>query len=228
VSKKSSVQYKGVLAVQIELPHLRAERVAPFRIVPRSHLLEVAQHVERERQRKLVPLMQHFGIDRRDPERWRKLALAMATLHVPGFQTKRRAGRPPTESIALLSALYRSFIRELARQRLKRPSITISDADVCGKLRASPAFQKEFPSLKVGSTKRLQNLIVKAKELRRAYLAYVFSPDRKTDMERAGSGAAPAPLPPPWHQLESAFYRKYAKPLASRSLKASRERDSTK
>ena len=42
---------------------------------------------------KLKLLCDHFKIRRNDPDKWRKLALALAQNHVPGFQEKKSRGR---------------------------------------------------------------------------------------------------------------------------------------
>jgi hypothetical protein len=204
---KKPKTYKGPLAAQIELPRPYTDDPKLPRITRQRE--EVAR-LEIARRHKLLPLLEHFGIARDDSERWYKLALALAIEHIPGFQAKRSPGRRKIETTWMLSSLYRTFIREMANQRRRRQSVEISDADVCRCLLRDENFRRDFPQMI--TTKRLQNLVAKARTLRRDYVSYLLDfHGRRLVADRILAGGGPVPSPPAWMPEESAFYKKYWK-----------------
>ena len=102
-----------------------------------------------------------------DPSLWHKLAQALAVAHVPGFSFVRETGAPVVESVVLLSQLYRYFIREKAKRMNKFLSRRPSNVDICRAVLKDLHFKQCFPELKDASSKRLQNLIAKARTLRK-------------------------------------------------------------
>ena len=133
-----------------------------------------AATIKRAVAEKLPALFAHFGIREDDPDRWQQLALALAHKHVRGFQVVHSRGAPVKESVELLCRLYRYFIRTKAKWNQRVRSRKVTAADVCGALYNDKDFKRAFPELKAVSAKRLQNLVVKAKKLRRAKVADVL------------------------------------------------------
>jgi hypothetical protein len=65
-----------------------------------------------EYDQKLLLLLDHFKIPRTDPDCWRKLALCLAVVHVPGFQVaiRRKSGRPRKMTRQEEQSLYQRYL----------------------------------------------------------------------------------------------------------------------
>jgi hypothetical protein len=173
---KPTGEYRGELRRPINLPNpnKRQRRVNPrtvFVLTPESEARE-AVTIERAVAEKLPALFAHFSIQEDDPDRWQQLALALAHKHVKGFQVVHSTGAPVVKSVELLCRLYRYFIRTKADRRQRKRSQTVTDAEICKTLSNDEDFKRAFPELKSPSPKRLQNLVVEAKERRRGYLEW--------------------------------------------------------
>jgi hypothetical protein len=124
-------------------------------------------------------LFDHFGIAEGDPDRWAKLAHALAITHVPGFRIVRDAGRPTQLTWDVRQRFYQAFVREKSKQtaRLRatersrgqsaRRRSEAKDSAVCSALVASAEFKKALPELAGRNTKALQNLIADVRQERR-------------------------------------------------------------
>jgi hypothetical protein len=147
-----------------------------FVLTPQIQAREAAK-IERAVAEKLPALFAHFSIQEDDPDRWQQLALALAHKHVKGFQVVHSTGAQVVESVELLCRLYRYFIRTKAdrkqRNRKQRNrSRKVTDAEICKVSSNDEDFKRAFPELKSPSQKRLQNLVVEAKKLRRERIAW--------------------------------------------------------
>ena len=117
--------------------------------------------------------------------------------------------------VVLLCRLYRYFIRTKATRNQRVRSRKATDADVCKALSKDEDFKRSFPELKSASPKRLQNLVTKAKKLRRARVADVLqraADKRRRGPEESEDGAVGFGYQPPWiSDRPSAFFLKYGK-----------------
>lgn len=208
--------YRGELRQSIILPDPHKWQ---RRFSPRTPLLltgemkaREAAIIERAIAEKLPPLFAHFDIRANDPDRWRQLALALARKHVPGFQAVRGMGAPVKESVDLLCRLYRYFIRAKANWNRHHLSRRATDADVCRALFKDNDFKRAIPELKSSSPKRLQNLVTKAKKLRRARIMDVlerFAYKRRLGPDGLNEGFFYGD-PAPWIPVRpSSFFLKY-------------------
>jgi hypothetical protein len=175
---KRTGEYRGELRQPINLPDPnRGERRFNPRtvfVLTRETQAREAVTIERAVAEKLPSLFAHFSIQEDDPDRWQQLALALAHKHVRGFQVVHSTGAPVVESVELLRGLYRYFIRTKADFRQRIRSRTVTDAEICKALSNDKDFKRAFPELKSPSQKRLQNLVVNAKKLRRARIVYIL------------------------------------------------------
>ena len=65
----------------------------------------------------MLRLMRHFKIDPADPDAYRRLAIALAMRHVPGFGPPRKPGRPRERTDdALIVSLF-TMLREGVSER---------------------------------------------------------------------------------------------------------------
>jgi hypothetical protein len=177
--RRKTGDYRGELRQLIILPdpHMWQRRFnprGPFLLTGEMKAREAAI-IERAIAVKLPPLFAHFGIRADDPNRWQRLALALARKHVPGFQAARGTGAPVKESVELLCRLYRYFIRAKANRNRRHLSRKATDADVCRVLFKDNDFKHAIPELESSSPKRLQNLVAKAKKLRRARVTDILN-----------------------------------------------------
>ena len=173
--RRETGDYRGELRRPINLPDphkfwRRLDPRGPFLLTSQTKARE-ATIIKTAEAEKLPALFAHFGIRENDPDRWQQLALGLAQKHVRGFQVVRRTGAPVKESVVLLCRLYRYFIRMKATRNQRVRSRKATDADVCKALSKDEDFKRSFPELKSASQKRLQNLVTKAKKLRRARVA---------------------------------------------------------
>ncbi len=217
--RRGAGDYRGELRRPINLPdpHKRQRRFNPrgvFLLTGETRAREAAE-IERALAGKLPALFAHFGIPKDDPDRWEHLALALAHKHVRGFQVVHGTGAPVKESVELLCRLYRCFIRTKADRNQHIRSRTVTDADVCRALSKEEDFKRAFPELKSVSAKRLQNIVTRAKKLRRERVQYVLQRaayKRRLGPEESEDDALMFGDRPPWiSDSPSAFFLKYGK-----------------
>lgn len=172
------------------------------------------REIELTIQRRLPLLFEHFGITENDPDYWQHLALALARNHVPGFQAVQKGGAPNKESIYLLCRLYRHFNRTKAG-RIRRVSSRMPTAtDICLSLTRCEEFKRAFPELETVSAKRLQNLVSKARGLRRERVAAAlryYARKRSLGSDWPGDFAFAYYLPDWIYEAPSSLFLKYNK-----------------
>jgi hypothetical protein len=214
--KRKTSGYQGELCQPIRLadPHRWKRRFnprGPFMVNSETKFRE-NHEIELATQKRLPLLLDHFGIDKNDPDHWEMLALALARSHVPGFQTVRKGGAPNKNSVYLLCRLYRYFNRTKA-DRIQRISSRIpSDTDICLDLTKSDEFKRAFPELEKVVPKTLHNMVGKARKLRRKRVAAAllyYSRKRSLGSDWPGDFALAGDLPDWIYEGPSSFFLKY-------------------
>ena len=160
--------YNGVLAQQILLPDpYRSQRfIRPYGPFVCTHNIKIKERrlTVDQRNAKLPTLFSCFGIDFNDPNCWQQLAMALAEKHVPGFRARRTQGAPRIESVDLYCKLYR-YANKVRASRNRLKSL---DSELCVFLTKKDSnFRFKFPELGKVSAKRLQNILIEARKLRR-------------------------------------------------------------
>ena len=216
---KRTGEYRGELRKPINLPdsykgQRRFDPRTVFLLTRKTQAREPVT-IERAVAEKLPALFAHFSIQEDDPDRWQQLALALAHKHVRGFQVVHGTGAPVKESVELLCRLYRYFIRTKATQNQRVRSRKVTDADVCRVLSKDEDFERAFPELQSVSAKRLQNLVTRAKKLRRDRVEHVWRRavyKRRLGPEESEDDALMFGDLPPWiSDGPSALFLKYNK-----------------
>jgi len=166
---------KGSLTEKIRVPdpHKYQRRIykGPYLFTDSAKKRERAL-VEEAQIAKVPELLAYFKIPDNHPHKWFLLAMALAEKHVTGFQYMRNRGAPIKEDIGLISRYYRYFNHvKSARQKNKTRKIT--DQEICEFLTKDKKFKSEFEELSSVTARRLQNLIKKARDMRRARIVYM-------------------------------------------------------
>jgi hypothetical protein len=99
---------------------------------------------------KTVLLLEHFGIDPNDENSWKKLAVALAERHVPGFMPPPRRGRPKQHDDIKLALLV-ELLGERDGLKIKAATDEIADfrifSGTAGQLRER--YKKRSPQVRV-------------------------------------------------------------------------------
>ena len=82
----------------------------------------LANWLQNERSRKMLRLLKHYGLDRRDPLAFHRLALYLAITYVPGFRIAGLRGRP---KLALRFNVHNSGPRSRGSQALDNNSASL-------------------------------------------------------------------------------------------------------
>lgn len=77
---------------------------------------------------KMYLLLEHYRIERREPECWFVLALALAKDHVPGFQEELPAGRPSEWDSTKLTLLLLAVDQKMEERATAGLPCTLADA----------------------------------------------------------------------------------------------------
>lgn len=166
---------KGALIEKIRIPdphkHQRRIYKGPFLFTDSAKKREQSLVAEAQKA-KLPELFAYFKIPNDHPQKWEILAMALAEKHVTGFQIMHNRGAPVKEDIGLISRYYRYFNR-IKSEKQKQKTRKISDQEICGFLTKDKNFKTDFPELQSVTARRLQNLIKKARDTRRARIAYM-------------------------------------------------------
>lgn len=102
---------------------------------------------------KMLLLLDHYGIERSEPERWFVLALRLAMDHVPGFQAEVPRGRPHEWSSTKLALLRLAIDQKLhERKPAGRPRTVHNAASIVA---ADSRFARVFD--RCPSAKTLEN-----------------------------------------------------------------------
>lgn len=129
----------------------------------------------------------------------------------------RNRGAPVKETTHLISRYYRYFNAVKTDKKVSK-SRKITDQEVCGFLSKDKNFKKEFPDLSSITPRRLQNLMVKARKMRRERILYFCgwyrikktNEDVADDDENYVSSGMIMGDPPPWSSVyPSKMFEKY-------------------
>jgi hypothetical protein len=107
-----------------EFPDLPVPNAAKTGLIDGSDLLfEMSWRPEYDERFGL--LCDHFSIRRDDPDRWRKLALALAKTHVPGFQERGPRGAPKKMPSTQEFLLWERFLALARKHKSERAAAEI-------------------------------------------------------------------------------------------------------
>jgi hypothetical protein len=147
---------------------------------------------------KLPNLFAYFQIDPASPNAFMSLALSLAAKHVPGFRYRTRQGAPRSIGLQTYCRLYRYVIAKIALAAQRRREGRPSDSQICKDLRNDPEFPIQFPELKDCSKGRLQNVLARARGMRRArvehFVRFWFSKDASQSDEEISYFRSDSPL----------------------------------
>ncbi len=120
IEPKPSYPSAGARAIWPELKEQSEKENAAWAMRSTSHKYM-------ESTRKMGLLLEHYGLERDDPNNWFLLAFYLAQQFIPGFQTetKARSGRPRTWNSTWLTKLYLAVEekKQVAKTQKKRVTI---------------------------------------------------------------------------------------------------------
>jgi hypothetical protein len=194
IGVKDWPEYSGVLQEPIEYPHLT---IFKHRGDKERLLSEFRKHIAKTRNGKIDALFALYDIDPRSPESWHKLAFALASRHVPGFQMEalpdfdkprarlpRRPGRPSHKGNPERLKAEKWLKNQYAQIKSRNP--LASSSSVCSIIRK----RKDLPEIlrrrnSPLSAKRLYEIIRSQEKSRE-------SPVVEAILKRVSEGAWPA------------------------------------